>query len=113
MTDLLVRFLIGGTVVSAFAVIADVLKPKSFAGLFGAAPSVALATLGLTAHSKGAVYASIEGRSMMIGALAFVVYAYVVALIMMRFKSAATKVSLSFMFGWLALAVAVWRVFLG
>jgi len=35
--------------VSAFAVIGDLFKPKSFGGLFGAAPSVALATL---AHDR-------------------------------------------------------------
>jgi hypothetical protein len=49
MTQIFVRFFIGGVVVSAFAVIGDVLRPKSFAGLFGAAPSVALATLGFGA----------------------------------------------------------------
>ena len=42
----LIRFLVGGAVVSVFALIGDLVKPKSFAGLFGAAPSVALATLG-------------------------------------------------------------------
>jgi transposase len=31
--------------VSAFAALGDTLRPKSFAGLFGAAPSIALATL--------------------------------------------------------------------
>jgi hypothetical protein len=40
--EYLVRFLAGGIVVSAFAELGDVLRPKSFAGLFGAAPSVAL-----------------------------------------------------------------------
>jgi hypothetical protein len=34
MSQILIRFLVGGTVVSAFAVIGDLLKPKSFAGLF-------------------------------------------------------------------------------
>ena len=47
MTEYLVRFLVGGVVVSAFAVFSDALRPKSFAGLFGAAPSVALATLAI------------------------------------------------------------------
>ena len=46
MSQIPIRFLIGGVVVSVFAIVGDVLKPKSFAGLFGAAPSVALATLG-------------------------------------------------------------------
>lgn len=40
--DLLIRGLVGGLFVSSFALLADVLTPKSFAGLFGAAPSVAL-----------------------------------------------------------------------
>ena len=51
--DYLLRFLIGGVVVSVFAVLGDVLRPKSFAGLFGAAPSVALATLGLAFWKHG------------------------------------------------------------
>jgi len=48
MMQLVIRFLVGGVIVSLFAVLGDVLQPKSFAGLFGAAPSVALATLALT-----------------------------------------------------------------
>jgi hypothetical protein len=51
MSQILIRFFVGGAVVSAFAILGDLLKPKSFAGLFGAAPSVALATLGLTVAS--------------------------------------------------------------
>jgi hypothetical protein len=39
--ELIARFLLGGIVVSFFAVLRDALKPKSFAGLLGAAPSVA------------------------------------------------------------------------
>jgi hypothetical protein len=31
------RFIVGGTVVSVFALVGDLLKPKSLAGLFGAA----------------------------------------------------------------------------
>ncbi len=42
--ELLIRFVVGGLVVSAFAVVGDTLKPKTFAGLVGGAPSVALAT---------------------------------------------------------------------
>jgi hypothetical protein len=39
MTQILVRFLVGGVVVSAFALVGDWLKPMSFAGLCGAAPA--------------------------------------------------------------------------
>jgi hypothetical protein len=75
MKVILFRFLIGGVAISLFAVLGDLFKPKSFAGLFGAAPSVALATLGLTVASDGKHYAATEATSMMAGALAFVVYA--------------------------------------
>jgi Protein of unknown function (DUF3147) len=59
MNQTLVRFIAGGAIVSAFAIIGDVLKPKSFAGLFGAAPSVALAALVMTTASDGSSYAAI------------------------------------------------------
>ena len=78
------RFILGGAIVSAFAVVGDVLKPKSFAGLFGAAPSVALATLGLTLRSQGPAYCAVETRSMIGGAIAFFVYACIVGAFMGR-----------------------------
>src|ERR1700761_7097926 len=76
--EYLVRFLVGGIVVSAFAVLGDVLRPKSFAGLFGEAPSLALATLSLALWKEGGAYASIEGRSMILGAVALAVYSFAV-----------------------------------
>ena len=73
--QLLLRFVVGGMLVSLFAVLGDVLKPKGFAGLFAAAPAVALATLSLTILVDGRFYAAIEARSMIAGALAFCLYA--------------------------------------
>jgi len=73
--ELLVRFIVGGIVVSAFALLGSCLKPRSFAGLFGAAPSVALATIGLTVTTQGKAYAATEARSMIVGAVAFFVVA--------------------------------------
>jgi hypothetical protein len=35
MAEIVIRFLVGGLVVSAFSLIADLLRPKTFAGLFG------------------------------------------------------------------------------
>jgi hypothetical protein len=69
----LARLLIGGLAVSAFAVSGDLLRPKSFAGLFGAAPSVALATLGIALYQHGASHAATEGHAMMWGAIALLV----------------------------------------
>jgi uncharacterized membrane protein (GlpM family) len=94
--DLVVRFLVGGALVSVFALIGDVLKPKGFAGLFGAAPSVALASLGLTIASQGKLYAAIEARSMILGAVAFLLYALacVYFIGMRHFRAAPATVAL-------------------
>ena len=56
MLEYSLRFLAGGIAVSAFAAFGDTLRPKSFAGLFGAAPSIALATLLITLSQKGAPF---------------------------------------------------------
>ena len=47
--------------VSLFAVLGDLFEPKTFGGLFGAAPSVALATLALSIHAHGAAYGAASG----------------------------------------------------
>ena len=95
------RFAIGGVVVSAFAALGDVLRPKSFAGLFGAAPSIALATLALTIARQGKEYASVEARSMILGATAFFVYAFGVSQILMRRKWPALGASVALLPVWL------------
>lgn len=107
-SQLIIRFVIGGAVVSAFALLGDVVRPKSFAGLFGAAPSVALATLGLTILANGKVYAAVEARSMIGGAIAFFFYASAVSRTMMRLKTSALWTSMAMMPAWLACAVALW-----
>jgi hypothetical protein len=106
MEDTLLRFLIGGVAVSLFAVLGDVLRPKSFAGLFGAAPSIALCTLALALAKEGARYAALEGRSMAIGAATLCLYSILVFHLLLRFRMhAATATTLSLV-AWLALAAA-------
>jgi hypothetical protein len=73
--ELAIRFVLGGAIVTAFAVVAEVFEPKTFAGMFGAAPSVALASLALAYAQHGGDYAATEARSMLVGALAFGLYA--------------------------------------
>jgi hypothetical protein len=106
------RFLIGGIAVSLFALLGDLFKPKSFAGLFGAAPSVALATLGLTIASDGKHYAATEATSMMAGAVAFIVYASCVSWILMRSNFKALWVATSALPLWAAIAFGLWYVWL-
>ena len=112
MTDLLLRFLIGGTVVSFFAILGDILRPKSFAGLFGAAPSIALATLALTIIHHGKIYAATEARSMIAGALALSVYAAAASWTLMRFKPSALLVTLALLPLWLGVSFSIWHLFL-
>ncbi len=111
LAEFVVRFLVGGLVVSIFAVIGDLLCPKSFAGLFGAAPSVALATLALTYLMKPAEYVALEGRSMMAGAVAFTGYGLTTLLIMRRQWPALLSAIVAWV-AWLAIAFALWMVFL-
>lgn len=110
MTEILLRFLVGGVVVSAFAAIGDLLKPKSFAGLFGAAPSVALATLGLTVAAKGRSYTAIEARSMIAGAIAFFVFVSCASWFLMHRKFKALRVTLFSIPLWFAVAFGLWWV---
>jgi hypothetical protein len=110
MLQILIRFLVGGAVVSVFAGIGDVLRPKSFAGLFGAAPSVALATLGLTIATEGASYAATESRSMIAGALALFAYASFVSWIMMRQQLNALLVTTVATPLWLGVAFGTWHL---
>jgi hypothetical protein len=110
VSEILLRFLIGGAVVSAFALLGDLFKPKSFAGLFGSAPSVALATLALTLSSESARYVATEARSMALGAIAFFVYASVVSWVMMHYKCKALPITASSFLLWFGVAFGLWRV---
>ena len=112
LTDLLLRFLIGGLVVSVFALIGDLFKPKSFAGLFSAAPSVALASLALAIANHGPAYAATEGRSMMVGAVAFFAYSQLVSFLILRYKSVVISVSSAGLLFWLVSAFAFYAILL-
>ena len=109
----LFRFAIGGVLVSIFAVLGDIVRPKSFAGLFGAAPSIALATLGLTFWKQGADYAVIEGRSMTIGAIAMALYCVLVCQLMARFCVPALAATLAALVAWLGVALGLGRLLVG
>jgi hypothetical protein len=108
-----IRFLAGGLVVSAFAVLGDSLRPKSFAGLFGAAPSVALATLALTFWKDGAPYVASEARAMVCGAIALGVYCFVVCQLLMRLHWSALAATSTALIAWFGVAFALKFVLLG
>jgi hypothetical protein len=99
------RFLAGGIAVSAFAALGDTLRPKSFAGLFGAAPAVALATLLITLSHKGAAFAAMEGRSMIVGAFALAAYSCVVCILLKKFLLSSWTATMAALFVWFAVAL--------
>lgn len=104
--ELLWRFLLGGAIVSAFALVGDVVRPKRFAGLFSAAPSVALATLALTVAKDGPIVASIEARSMVLSSVGFIFYAYTVQRVLASGRSPAIRVSMAALTIWALVALA-------
>ena len=112
MADIILRFIIGGLFVCLFALIGDLLKPKTFAGLFGAAPSVALATLTLTILKDGKMYAAIEARSMLLGAAALLIYCCIVTWLLKRDHLGALAATTSAGIVWFVAAFGLWYAFL-
>jgi hypothetical protein len=101
--DLVVRFLIGGAIVSLFSLLGDLLRPKSFAGLFAAAPSIALATLAF-AGAKGAI----EARSMILGAAGLFVYCRVLSDLLMKLDRPTHVVTLLTIPVWFGVSFGLW-----
>jgi hypothetical protein len=109
--EIVLRFLLGGAIVSIFAVAGELFRPKTFAGIFGAAPSVALATLLLTFHAQGGEVVHAEANSMLFGALAFVGYGTASAWIVRRGRVLPVWLGagLSWIV-WLAIAFGLWSI---
>ena len=112
MTELLVRFVVGGVMVSVFSLLGDLFKPKSFAGTFAAAPSVALATMLLTIHSQGNGEGALAARSMVAGALAFFLYANAVTVLLRRAGGRPRWAAAGCLLVWALVAAAGWAVWL-
>src|SRR5579864_3774197 len=110
LSELLIRFVLGGLIVSAFAVIGDMLHPKSFAGIFGAAPSVAFASLGLAFVTKGVQHATVDRQAMLLGAVALCVYSALVARLLLRYQWHVMVAAGASWCAWLAVAFGLWAL---
>jgi hypothetical protein len=113
MLEYVLRFAAGGIAVSAFATLGDMLRPKSFAGLFAAAPSIALATLLITVSQKGAPFAAVEGRSMIAGALALAAYSWTVCLLLKKFQMSSWTATMAAFAVWFVVAFGLSAAFFG
>jgi hypothetical protein len=105
MLEYSLRFLAGGIAVSGFAALGDTLRPKSFAGLFGAAPSIALVTLPITLSQEGAPFVALEGRSMIVGALALALYSWTVCVLLKKFLLSSWAATMAALIVWFAVAL--------
>ena len=83
----LAKGLVGGVFVAAFSLIGESVQPKSFAGLFSAAPSIALAALTITLLTDGSSDAKEQTLAMVFGALALVLFCVLAAVTIERFDA--------------------------
>ena len=111
MEQYLIRFFAGGLMVSAFAAVGDVVRPKIFAGLFGAAPSIAIALL-IALLKQGPSYIAIEGRSMILGGAALAAYCFVSCQLLKRCQFSGLISTLLSTVIWFASAFGLYWLFL-
>jgi hypothetical protein len=103
------KALVGGTMVVAFSALGDTLKPRAFAGLFAAVPSVALASLIVTILTSGPAKAAVASRGMIAGAVGMVAYCIGASALVKRF-GAGVGSALAYVF-WIVPSVLVYWFF--
>ena len=103
---LAVRVLAGGALVVTFAMLSDMLKPKMFAGLFGAAPSVATASLLVNGLATGPAKDEKYATGMIAGAIGLVAYSAAAALTVKHLGSVAGSI-----LAWVAWVIPAGTVF--
>ena len=77
ISSVLLKAVVGGLAVVAFSLVGHAGRPKRFAGLFSAAPSVAVASLAITAVGKGADATVPYAQGMVFGTAGMVAYCLV------------------------------------
>jgi hypothetical protein len=108
MTELAIRFLLGGAVVTIFSAIGEVFEPKSLSGLFGAAPSVAITSLVLLFGSHGAHEVAIAAMWMLVATVGFYAYATCCELATEREHISEWVVAFGSWAVWFAVVAALW-----
>lgn len=105
---ILLRCVCGGALVVVFSLLAQPLKPRTFSGIFGAAPSIAIASLVVTAAFDGSDHAAACAAGMIIGAIALMGYCIADAMLTRRIgalRASATNVTV-----WSVMAVGGYLV---
>lgn len=96
--EYIARFIVGGLLVCVFALVSQICKPKQFAGIFSAAPSVLLAGLIITLITQGASHAILTAEGAIAGAVGMIFFCIVATPLIERYK--ALVGSLLSLIGW-------------
>ncbi len=83
--EIVLKALLGGALVLAFAMLAETLSPKRFAGVFAAAPTIAIGSLAITLGFSGSSDARRACAGMVAGAAGFVAYCSLAPHVVHRF----------------------------
>jgi hypothetical protein len=102
---LALKGLAGGSLVTAFALVSEGFAPKRFAGLFSAAPAVAIASLVIVLLDKGAHDAHKNSVGMLAGAAGMSAYAAAAVPLLRRIP--AGRSALVALVAWFGVAGAV------
>lgn len=105
---LVAKFLLGGTLVCAFALICQACAPKRFAGLFSSAPSVLTAGLMVTLIGEGVARAQVTAAGAVAGGVGLVAFCLVAPRAIRRFH--ALRGSLVATLPWLAVSAITYAV---
>lgn len=102
---LAIKGLVGGTLVVAFALLSEGLSPKRFAGLFSAAPAVAIAGLAVVLLDEGSHDAHVSATGMIAGGVGMMAYAAAVVPLLRRMT--ALRAAALAMTAWFGVAALV------
>ncbi len=102
---LIIKGFAGGALVVAFALISEGLSPKRFAGLFSAAPAVAIAGLTIVLLDKTGHEAHENATGMIAGSAGMIVYAAVAVALLRRMP--ASRAAAAGLGAWVLAAAAV------
>ena len=83
--EIVLKAVVGGALVVAFAVLAETLSPKRFAGVFAAAPTIAVGSLMITVAYSGSSDARRACAGMVAGAAGFIAYCLLAPYALRRF----------------------------
>ena len=107
VTLLLLKGLLGGVGVIAFTAVARMVRPQRLAGLFCAAPSIAVGSIAIVVLDSSERDGLLAAKGMVVGAAALFGASLIGALVARPADGSAVPISLATSAAWLALAALI------